>query len=275
MDASRFDAFTRRLGRRSTRRTAVGSSLAALALSGLDHLVAARDTTPAPASPAAARGKPVFMFVETFASGRGEANPTAGTPVANGRPTLGGGASFLLTLEGHTGLTVYFSDRPDRIVGATPTDQFLDTLGFSPMNPPNAALVGEFASGQGVVVLELIKPNYDPATGSLTYGAEVLGGYRGENLAPVLAEQVKERLPAEFGPAALFIDDCPAITSCYEETPEDDYSLIAYLGPVPGGPYPECYTASGGCWPCDYTSLDPLTALCKSHYNCAMCYAWH
>jgi hypothetical protein len=207
MDASRFDRLTRSLGLRTTRRTTVGTALAGLAFGRLDHLVAAQDATPAPdATPVAEGEEPVFLFVQTFASGRGDVNPGAGTPSAGGTPNPAGGAPFLLTLEGHTGQTIYFSDRPDRIVGALPTEDFLDQLGFTPENPPNAALVAEFRTGQGVVVLDLIEPGYDPESGTLVYGAEILEGYGGENLMPVLAEQVAERLPAEFGPAALFID---------------------------------------------------------------------
>ena len=216
MDASRFDRLTRRLADRTTRRTAVGTSFAALALGGLAPHTVARQATPGlGVSPPAEGEKPVFMFVQTFASGRGELNPATGTPEVAGTPTPGGGAGFLLTLEGHTGQTIYFSDRPDRIVGATPTDDFLEGLGFSPDNPPNAALVGEFKVGQAVVVLELLAPSYDADTGTLTYGAEVLDAYKGGNLEPVTHEQLTERLPAEFGPAALFIDDCHDLADCY------------------------------------------------------------
>src|SRR5699024_6376102 len=135
--------------------------------------------------------------VQTFASGRGDVNPAAGTPTASGTPVPGGGAPYLLTLDGHTGLTVYFSDRPAREVGAVPTGGFLDTLGFGAHNPPNAALVGEFTAGQGVVVLKLLDPSYDESTETLTYGAEVLDAYQGGNLEPVTREQIAERLPAE------------------------------------------------------------------------------
>jgi hypothetical protein len=259
MGASRFDRLTRHLGRHTTRRTAMGTALAGLALGGLDHLAAAQDATSAPgATPAAEGEKPVFMFVQTFAAGRGEVNPAAGTPTADGTPVPAGGARFLLTLEDHTGQTVYFSDRPDRIVGATPTGDFLDNLGFSVSNPPNAALVAEFQAGQGVVVLELIEPTYDPDTGTLTYGAEVLAGYGGDNLTPVLAEQVNERLPADFGPTALFIDDCPQVVSCccFGDGP-------TRCGPIPGGPYPKCW---------DIYLQDCVDCLNASEYNDGICH---
>jgi hypothetical protein len=260
MASFRFDQLTRRLGARASRRTALGAALAGLGLAGLDSLAAAQDATPAPgASPPADGDKPVFMFVQTFASGRGEVNPAAGTPVAEGTPTPSGGAPFLLRLEGHSGQTIYFSDRPDRIVGAVPTEDFLETLGFTPFNPPNAALVAEFASGQGVIVLELIEPVYDAAAATLTYGAEGLGTFAGERLEPVARDKVVEQLPAEFGPAALFIDDCPDITACLRSS-----NFIAW---IPGGPYGQCWQGlfQGGCQPCWHTR-DELDALCNSTF---------
>jgi hypothetical protein len=205
MDTSHLDRLARDLASRTSRRTVLGTALAALALGGIDR-VDAGQATPSPAATSQAGEEPVLLYVQTAASGRGEVNPAAGTPAVDGTPTPAGGASFLLTLEGHPGLTVSFSDRPDRIAGAMPTGSFFDTLGFTPGNPPNAALIGEFKAGQGVVVLQLTDPTWDPDTGALTYGAEFLDAYRGGNLEPVTREQVAERLPAVFGPAALFID---------------------------------------------------------------------
>jgi hypothetical protein len=280
MNTSRFDRWTRQFGRRTSRRTAVGAALAGLSLGGLDR-VAAGQSTPAPGDDEDA---PVFMFVQTFAAGRGESNPEAGTPVPAGTPapgtpgpagqatpTPGGGASFLLTLEGHTGQTIYFSDRPDRIVGALPTDDFLEGLGFTATNPPNAALVAEFRAGQGVVVLELIQPTYAPETGTVVYGAEVLDAYQGGNLEPVTREQLAERLPADFGPAALFIDDCPHYTSCLMELwasfgGEPVYVGLEAVGPIPNGPYKACFNKDGAiCAPCD-TTLEKLEVMCNTAY---------
>jgi hypothetical protein len=261
MDASRFDQLTRHLGARASRRTALGAALAGLGLA-LGDRAAAQEATPA--TPGSEGEKPVFMFVQSFASGRGEANPAAGTPTVHGPPS-GGGASFLLTLGGHNGQTIYFSDRPDRIVGTISTEVFLDTLGFSPINPPNAALVAEFESGQGVVVLKLIEPAYTPETGTVVYGAEVLEGYEGENLTPVLADQVAARLPATIGPATLFIDDCPAYTTCYFHDEENDYVIELPLGPIPGGPYPTDWNGSS-CEPL-FPPKPVLDQLCRDAYQ--------
>jgi hypothetical protein len=203
MDTARFDDLTRRLGGRTSRRTALGTALAGLALAHTSQ-ASAQDATPE--TTPETDEDPVFMFVQTAASGRGEVNPSAGTPVADGTPVPAGGASFLLTLEGHSGQTIYFSDRPDRIVGTLPTQESLGGLGFTPENPPNAALVAEFKAGDGVVVLELIEPVYDEASGALTYGVHELATYVGDNLEPVTRDQIVERLPAEVGPASFHMD---------------------------------------------------------------------
>jgi len=261
VDASRFDRLTRLFAARTSRRTALGTSLAGLVL-GLGGSASARQADPN-ATPQPTE-KPVFMFVQTAMSGRGEVNPAAGTPASSGSPVAGGGAPYLLTLEGHSGQTIYFSDRPDRVVGAVPTEEFLAEFGFGPGNPPNAALVGEFAVGQGVMVLELTTPVFDQASGTLTYGAEQLQAYAGDNLEPVTREQVVERLPAEFGPAALFIDDCADIDTCQYGS---HWSQFVYVGPVPGGPYGQCWDGvfGGWCQPCWYSQYE-LNQKCNDWY---------
>jgi hypothetical protein len=271
MDAERFDHLTRAMGKRVSRRTALAAGLSGIGASWLGG-TAAQDATPTPgAMPAADGDHPFFMFVQTAASGRGEVNPDAGTPTADGTPVPGGGASFLVTLEGHTGQTVYFSDRPDRVAGAVATEDFLAGLGFLPANPPNAALVAEFEAGQGVVVLELISPAYDPATGLLTYGAVGLGAFAGERLESVTRDQVAERLPAQFGPAALFIDDCPSYGSCSADVwamfnGHPVYIGVEVISPIPGGPYPACFNPETvACEPCT-TTMDELAELCRTAY---------
>jgi len=268
MDAVRFEQLSRWFAERRTRRTALGMSLTGLALA--QPVRAAAKQTPSDSLTAASE-KPVFMFVLTAASGSGEVNPAAGTPAAEGTPGVGGGASYLVTLDGHSGQTIYFSDRPERNAGVAPTRAFLDGLGFDMRNPPNAALVAEFQTGQGVIVLQLIAPVFDAESGRLIYGAEVLQGYEGENLEPVIADQVAARLPAEFGPAALFIDDCPDYSACLMESwamidGKPIYLGLDDIGPIPGGPYLACFdTASGVCAPCDPAAND-LQELCNSAY---------
>jgi hypothetical protein len=272
VDANRFDDLARTLSYRVSRRAGLGAAVAGLAL-GSHAGIAAQETTTV-ATPTADAGKPVFMFVQTAMLGRAEVNPAAGTPVADGTPVSGGGAPYLLTLEGHSGQTIYFSDRPERIVGAVPTEAFLEGLGFTPANPPNAALVAEFAAGDGVVVLALIDPVYDPETLTVTYGAEVLDAFAGEGLVSVTENQVAARLPAEFEHAALFIDDCPNFTTCAVEVcfaivDDGGQHIRCWLedvGPIPTGPYKGCFSPDGvTCVPCEST-IEQLAALCNEKY---------
>ena len=71
-----------------------------------------------------------------------------------------------LTLEGVTPSTLYFSDRPERVVGHLTTEQFVDDWGLGPnsfeSDPPNAVLT--FADPEGTledVVVELRSPRLD------------------------------------------------------------------------------------------------------------------
>ncbi len=140
--AHRFDAFTQAGGTRLSRRTALQATGLGLACSRLTP----QEATP-PASPTAPGADPTFLFVQTATAGSFTPNPDAGTPTAVGTPAAGGGGDYLLTLEGHHGGTVYFSDRPERIFGNAPTQAFLVGLGFSPANPPKAALVTQTDDG--------------------------------------------------------------------------------------------------------------------------------
>ena len=268
VDISCLDALAKVLAARGSRRATVQASIAGLAAAvlGVPGLGRAAAKGAAPAGTPAVDGRedPVFLFVQTFASGSFRRNPGAGTPAAAGTPPPGGGAAYLLTLEGHHGETVYFSDRPDRIFGEAPTEDFLAGMGFSPANPPNAALVAQTDVADDVVVLELVTPTYDAAAGTLTYGAEILAEYRGEGLAHVAAQRQDEALPETFGRASLFIDDCPDITDCirpcYGET------IFRSAGPIPGGPYGACWNWDEfNCIPCrDYGDLE---ALCYTAYD--------
>jgi hypothetical protein len=99
-----------------------------------------------------------------------------------------------LTLEDVSPSTLYFSDRPERVVGHMTTEQFVEQWTEGPNSffedPPNAVLsyvgTGEDIPSDAVVVLR------DPvASGSsLSYSIEVLEG----------------AVPAESGPVTLFID---------------------------------------------------------------------
>src|SRR5262249_33852244 len=125
-------------------------------------------------------------------------------------PKAGEDGTYTLTLEHGLGQTLYFSDRPERIVGAKPTPQFLQGLGFLPDNPPNAALVLAAAPGdEDVAVLELYKPHYDEDTKTATYGVTLLKDWE-RTLAMGFSEAPTDlaKLAPSFGAAHLFIDGC-------------------------------------------------------------------
>ena len=209
MEPRRFDALTTRLSssRLSRRNTLQGTAIIVAAASPL-RATAQDAATPVVDGVTLTPG--AFLFVQAAASGTFAANPAVGTPMADGTPVAGGGADYLLTLEGHTGNTVYFSDRPERIFGEAPTQTVLDNLGFGIVNPPNAALVTNDADGnEDILVVELVEPTYDAATGTVTYGVNILSDYEGSGLAHVAGRQQDEDLAPTFGEASLFIDDCP------------------------------------------------------------------
>ena len=100
-----------------------------------------------------------------------------------------------LTLHGITPSTLYFSDRPQRVVGHMSTDDFVDLWAVGDnsfeADPPNAVLAflqpGADTPEDAVVVLK--RPNLD-GTGDLSYAIDVLEG----------------TIPADAGPVTLFID---------------------------------------------------------------------
>ena len=103
-------------------------------------------------------------------------------------------ADGTLTLRGITPSTLYFSDRPQRIVGHMTTDDFVDLWGAGDnsfeTDPPNAVLAflqpGADAPADAVVVIK--EPQL--TNGDLSYTIEVLEG----------------AVPAHAGPVTLFID---------------------------------------------------------------------
>ncbi len=172
MDVSRFDTIAKLFaGRRLSRRQALtqgGTGLAAgaLAAAGLTTAtgVAAQDATPATGQ---TRPEPEMLYLQSFQSGS----------IA---PKDGEGGTFTLTLEQGLGQTIYFSDRPDRIVGAMPTEYFLNTLGFPDDDPPNAALLIERAPGEvEIAVVELFNPVWEGTSPGVTY--DIQGLANGKN----------------------------------------------------------------------------------------------
>lgn len=99
-----------------------------------------------------------------------------------------------LTLEGVTPSTLYFSDRPQRVVGHMSTSDFVELWDEGDnsfeSDPPNAVLAflepGETTPDDAVVVIT----NPQLGEGSLSYSIDVLEG----------------TVPAHTGPVTLFID---------------------------------------------------------------------
>jgi hypothetical protein len=202
------------------------------------------------ATPAAHGEKTTFLFLQTF---------DGGTIM----PKPGAEGTYLLSLQGDRGRTIGFSDRPERIVATGPTQAFLDGFIFSPVDPPNAALVFEPSAGEtDVIVLELLNPHYDAATQSLTYDVTILDSFA-EQSGVSFPEEPRQPNPAgeEFGPAELYIDDCPNLSQCYN-------ALLQPLFSIPGGPYGTCWGSWGPCLPdhpnCNGPSQAALNQMCNS-----------
>jgi hypothetical protein len=245
MDPNRFDSLSRLFAdRRLSRREAMikgGTAVAAtgLAASGLAH-AAAQEATPEVATDGGST--PELLFVQSF-----QAGSIAAKEGVDGRYTL--------TLEGGSGQTIFFSDRPDRVVGAEPTQDFLDTLGFPEDDAPNAALIIKNADETtDIAVIELFAPVYDEVTQGVTYEIEVLENWDEEmDLGLQEAPADLAALEPSFGAAHLFIDgilDCP------------DSDLICYpngggwqnggVGRIPNADHDGFCVSSGTwfCYPC-------------------------
>jgi hypothetical protein len=238
MDPARFDRLSKLFATRRTRRQALASGGAGLAATGLLANIrptTAQDATPAPfpsdphPSADTAGMHPEFLFVQTFDAG-------------SWAPKPGEDGTFILTLTGAAAQTTYFSDRPERITGLTPTQPFLDTLGFTAEHPPNAAIVAQTEGGeQDVLVVQLFNPVYDAAATTLVYEARVLANYGRRGLAHLAQQQADYELAASFGEGSLFIDDCADST---------DNCILGCVtqGTIAGG---NCYDwGTAQCNPC-------------------------
>ena len=200
MQGSRFDALTRWTSRRFTRRTAITQAGTGLAAAfGLSSLgtrpVAAQVATPEPeASPVPVA--PVSLLYVQYA---GVTTLTPGT-----------GDVHILTMTHVRPQTIYFSDRPNRIVGAEPTASFVD--GFADAfadSAPNATLIGHLendAHDEEAVVLTLLSATYDEAAATLTYEVTLLA-------AELITDMSFEQEPLsvldtarEYAEVSLFID---------------------------------------------------------------------
>lgn len=201
MDPTQFDRVAKLFALRKSRRRALQGGVAGLTVLGGAsklHASSAQDATPEAVSgeTGAAAVKPEYLFVQTFAEGTWAAKE-------------GEDGTVMVTLSGVTAQTVFFSDRPERQVGIAQTQIFLDGLGFTPDNPPNAAIVAELDGGeQDVLVLELLDPVYDAAASTLTYDANVLENFSDTSFSSLALISDDQSIPSSFGAGSLFIDDC-------------------------------------------------------------------
>jgi len=235
MAATRFDSISRLFARRKVANRVSQEATPAVAWDG---------------------EKVPYLFVQSFHGGS----------IA---PKPGEDGTYTLTLEAGLGQTIYFSDRPERVVGTSPTLEFLAGLGFSEDNPPNAALVVDDGAGTtNIAVLELLNPTYHEATHTATYEVKTLEAWENSlDLGFSAAPADLSSLPASFGPAHLFVDDCPNGTV---------YCQTAARGIIAG------FDNQGFCWnyslciPCEpygHTQPDRCSVInywtqkCNEHFD--------
>jgi hypothetical protein len=234
----------------SRRKALVAAGGLAARLAGT-RLAGAQEATP-PMEDTTDAGEHIFtMFVQTAQAG-------------GFRPKEGEDGVYQVVLYGATAQTVYFSDRPHRIVGSVSTADFLAGLGFSPENPPNAAIVAQTEDGgEDVLVVELLNPQWDSFSGTLTYDVIVLDEYTGDGFGELAQRQDDGALPETFGHTSLFIDDCPSVKFCFQQ-------FKGVLGPIPRAPIKMCLGGPFICVPCSGTGLSPdrasLGRLCAEQY---------
>jgi hypothetical protein len=252
MQPSHFDSMTRAFAeRRLSRRAAVAAAVGGVAAAGFGPaLAAAQDAATPGASPVAEHEDGVaFMFVQTFGAG------SIG-------PAEGDSGLLSLTADHLAGQTLYFSDRPERIVGMVSTEQFLGAGGtdegidFSAGDPPNAALV---LPDDRVLVVELIDPTYDPASGQVTYQLRALDDVSQVDLELESAPLTAADAEGDFKAASLFIDDCPdGVVWCNNN---------GGVFPIQGSAIGYCYNwGKACCAPCGAVDLTYWANQCNTVY---------
>lgn len=252
MNPTRFDRLTRQFARpRMSRRAALVAGLAATGSPTATAPDAKPASTPVDRHPDVdtAQPHPEYLFVQPFDAGAWA-------------PKAGEDGVYTLTLTGVGGHTTYFSDRPERVVGLAPIQPFLDGLGFSPENPPNAAIVAQTGTGEtDVLVVELFDPVYDADADTLTCEAKVLADYGGRGLAHLARQQADGNLPASFGGGSLFIDDCAdSIESCWLYYFNPDGSSCTERRDVGN-------IISGNCWSPDTLVCRPCASYATQCYS--------
>jgi hypothetical protein len=171
-----------------TRRRVVLVALALLASFRIGTSAAGQEATPAAT---AAEDQVDVLVVQSFASGRLE--PTTEEPSA-----------AVLTLEPPVVDAVYFSERPNRIVGTLSAEAFLEQLEAAAADPPNAVLIAHGASGTAEVVVELLRGDIDP-DGTITYQVRILADFDEADLE-LAAPLTELPEPLELGAGHLVVD---------------------------------------------------------------------
>ena len=195
--------------------------------------------------------EPSFMLV--FHAQRGSLAPDANKPGA-----------YNLTLRGTDRTAVFFSDRPQRLVGNIPVSLLTrkwSAMGFAADAPVAAAVVNSGTPDQQTLVVALDEPVWDDGTLTLSFSAVEADGLE---LAPLAfsGQQSGRQLPAAFTSIDLYLDPSKHLGLEYIITeqgvvnlrkaheskdvgrsidvlPQILYVGPAYLGPVPaGGPTP-------------------------------------
>lgn len=249
MRSERFDQISRLFAqRRLSRRAALQQSgfglAAAIGAAGLARSAAAQEATPLPEPdtihPNAGADESATLFAQPFTSG-------TWTPKSDDEST------YLLTLNGAT-QTGYFSESPHRMFGFVPTPMILQSIGFTPENPPEAALVTHSTpEDRDALIITLFNPAYDDGSATLTYEAQIVTDYDGTGLAHVANFQTDFEIDEQFNQGGLFVEGCqPRPVYCYIR--QEDGSRGPTVGAT--GFMPHCFdSASYQCVPC----RDPAT----------------
>jgi len=118
---------------------------------------------------------------------------------------------LVLTLNGVSPTTVFFSDRPNRITGHESTQEFVDNWSDGShsfaIDPPNAAmdiLSGNDNDSQDILIIELMNPMYDADAKTLQY--EVIVLEEPSSGISHYGDEMDGSIPESFGEIALFID---------------------------------------------------------------------
>ena len=126
-----------------------------------------------------------FLFIQGAQSGSvSEVNATTST----------------LELNNVSDKTIFFSDRPDRIVGSANTTDFIGNWSIGENNfaldPPNAALILDDEVQRHLAVIELFNPEYNQEANTLKFDITAVNATTTGHVG----------IPSEFGQSSMVID---------------------------------------------------------------------